>query len=495
MVVRRLLATVAAVAALGAGPAFAAKDTAVIGMQLEPPTLDPTAGAAAAIDEVTYANLFESLTRINEKGEVIPGLATSWTVSDDGLVYTFTLREGVTYQDGTPFDSADVKFSLERAKAPDSTNAQKGFFEPIASVETPDAKTVVVTLSHPDGLFLFNMGSGDATIVAPESAATNGTKPIGTGPFKFGEWVAGDHVTLVRNPDYVGPDQPKLNQVTFRFIADPAAEVAAVLSGDIDAFPTIGAPESLDQFKSDPRFVVEVGTTEGETVMGLNERRKPFDDIRVRRALAYAIDRQAVIDGAMYGYGTPIGSHFAPHNPAYVDLTGAYPYDPEKAKALLAEAGYPDGFSTTFTLPPPAYARRGGEIIQAYLAEVGVKVELIPVEWAQWIEQTFTGYDYDMTIVSHTEPLDIGIYARGLDYYFGYQSDAFNAIIDQLNATTDPAARSALYGEAQRKLSEDEPAVFLFQLAKTGVRAAGLQGLWVNNPIQANDVTAAYWAE
>jgi len=495
MGIRGMLAAAMLAAGLIATPALAAKDQAVIGMVLEPPNLDPTGGAAAAIAEVVYANLFEGLTRIDENGQVQPGLATEWKVSDDGLTYTFTLRRGTTFHDGTKFDSEAVKFSLDRARAADSTNPQKVFFEPIQSVDTPAADQVVITLSHPDGLFLFHLGQAAALIVAPNSAADNGTHPIGTGPFKFVEWVPGDHVTLERTDAYAG-DKPQLNRLIFRFVADPAAASAAVMSGDIDAFPNMPAPETLDQFKADPRFAVEIGTTAGETVMAVNQRRKPFGDVKVRRALAMAIDRQALIDGAMFGYGTPIGSHFAPYEAAYKDLTGAYPYDPAKAKALLAEAGYPDGFKATLKLPPPGYARRGGEIIQSQLAEIGVQVELVPVEWAQWLEQVFKGFDYDMTIVAHTEALDIDIYARGKDkYYFGYDNPAFDQVIQQLNSTVDPEQRKALYQQAQQILSDDEAAVFLFQLPKTGVRNAKLMGMWKNSPIAANDMTKAYWAE
>ncbi|NNG04339.1 MAG: ABC transporter substrate-binding protein, partial [Inquilinus sp.] len=156
MHVSRLLLAAAAVALI-VGPAEAAKNTAVIGMTLEPPHLDPTAGAAAAIDEVVYANVFESLTRIDETGQVLPGLATAWQVSGDGLTYVFTLRTGVMFHDGTDFDSADVKFSLDRARSEDSTNAQKGYFAAIAAVETPSPTEAVVRLTRPDGLFLFNM--------------------------------------------------------------------------------------------------------------------------------------------------------------------------------------------------------------------------------------------------------------------------------------------------------------------------------------------------
>ncbi|NBC33936.1 MAG: ABC transporter substrate-binding protein [Alphaproteobacteria bacterium] len=467
--------------------------TLILGQTLEPPHLDPTASAAAAIDELLYANVFEGLTRIDRDGRVVPGLAESWTVSPDGLTYTFQLRAGVTFHDGTAFDSADVAFSLDRARGPDSTNAQKAFFEPIAAVGTPAPDRVVVTLSRPDGLFLFHMAQGDAVIVAPESAATNRTRPIGTGPFRFAGWERGDRVELVRHPAYAGPADPALERVVFRFVSDPAAQSAAMLAGDLDAFPNILAPEALPLFAEDPRLDVVVGTTEGETIMAVNHRRPPFDDVRVRRALMHAIDREGVVAGAMFGYGTPIGSHFAPHHPAYVDLTGRYPYDPARAQALLVEAGYADGFSATLTLPPPAYARRGGEIIQAMLAPLGIRLELEPVEWAQWLETTFRGFDYDMTIIAHTEPLDIGIYARGTDYYFGYVSPAFDTVMAELQTTLDPAARNALFAEAQRILAEDAAAIFLFQLAKHGVHHADLVGLWENSPIQANDVTGVRW--
>ncbi len=487
-------AALAGVCALLATPALA-KDEIVVGMTLEPPHLDPTADAAAAIDEVVYANLFESLTRIDRTGAVVPGLAESWTVDGDGLTYRFALRDGVTFHDGTAFDSADVRFSLERAAAEDSTNAQKPFFEPIAAIDTPDPRTVVVTLDRPDGLFLFHMGWGDAAMVAPESAETNRTNPIGTGPYRFDERREGEWVRLARNPDFRDADAAAFERVTFRFITDPTAQVAALLAGDLDAFPNLLAPEALARLGEDDRFVVEVGTTEGETVLAVNHRRAPFADPRVRQALAHAIDRAALIEGAMFGYGTPIGSHFAPHHPAYVDYSQRYPHDPARARALLADAGLADGFDAVLTVPPPSYARRGGEIVQAQLAEIGVEVTLRQVEWPQWLEQTFYGFDYDMTIVSHTEPLDIAIYARGDEYYFGYTNALFDGVVEQLGATTDSEARYALYGEAQRILADDVAAVFLFQLAKHGVRDRRLQGLWVDSPVQANDLTAARWVD
>ncbi|MDH3661287.1 MAG: ABC transporter substrate-binding protein, partial [Alphaproteobacteria bacterium] len=393
------------------------------------------------------------------------------------------------------FDAEDVVFSFERAMAEDSTNAQKALFEPISSVVGDDGPNkVVVTLKRPTGHFLFNLGWGDAVIVAPESADSNKALPIGTGPFKFDNWVQGDRIELQRNPDYWG-EAVQLERATFQVVPDPAAAVAAMMAGDLDAFPNFPAPENMVQFEADPRFTVVIGTTEGETILAMNNGRPPLDDIKVRQAIAHAIDRQATIDGAMFGYGTPIGSHFAPHHPAYLDLTGKYPHDPEKAKALLAEAGHGDGLALTLRLPPPSYARRGGEIIAAQLAEVGIEAEILPVEWAQWLEQVFKGKDYDLTIVSHTEPMDIEIYSRGSDYYFDYQKPEFKALIEQLAETADAGARNEILVDAQTMLADDAVNAFLFQLAKHGVWDAKLEGLWENSPVQANDLTEVRWTQ
>lgn len=487
----RLTAATAALA-LAAGAALAAQDTITLGMVLEPPNLDPTAGAAAAIDEVVYANIFEGLTRFAPDGSVRPALAASWDVEDGARTYVFHLHEGVTFHDGTAMDAGDVKFSLDRARAEDSANAQKALFAGIEAVEVVDPLTVKVMLKAPDGNFPFNMAWGDAVIVAPESIGTEATKPVGTGPFRFVEWVQGDHVTLERNPDYWG-EPVALAKATFRFISDPTAAFAAMMAGDVDAFPNYPAPETLAQLAADPRFKVIVGTTEGETILAMNNRKPPLDDVRVREAIAHAINRQEIIDGAMFGYGTPIGTHFAPHNPDYVDLTALSAYDPERSKALLAEAGV-SGLKLRLALPPPTYARRGGEIIAAQLAAVGIETEISNLEWAQWLEQVFKGHDFDLTIVSHTEPADINIYARP-DYYFGYGTPEFVALMDKLNLTTDAAGRSAILKEAQEMIAKDYVNAYLFQLAQTGVANARIEGLWENAPTQANDLTAVHWAD
>ena len=473
--------------------AHAANTDITVAMQLEPPHLDPTSAAAGAIDSVLYSNVFEGLTRFMGDGSVVAGLAKSWDISDDGLVYTFILHDNVLFHDGSTMDAEDVQFSLNRARADDSTNAQKALFAGITDVSALDAATVVVTLDAPNGNFLFNLAWGDAIIVAPESIDGIKQAPIGTGAFKFANWVQGDKIELTRNDAYWGTPAV-LENVTFKFISDPTAAFASVMAEDVDAFVGFPAPENLPQFEADPRFQVLVGSTEGETILSTNNKMPPFDNVKVREALAHAIDRQAIVDGAMFGYGTPIGTHFAPHNPAYVDLTGSSAYDPELAKKLLAEAGFADGFETTLHLPPPSYARRGGEIIAAQLAQVGIKVQITNVEWAQWLETVFRGKDFCLTIVSHTEPMYIGIYANP-EYYFQYDNPAFQELMTNLNATTDPEARTALMGDAQRMISSDFVNGYLFQLAQLSVAKAGVQGLWTNAPTQATDLTAVSWAD
>ncbi|MDO5622128.1 MAG: ABC transporter substrate-binding protein [Paracoccus sp. (in: a-proteobacteria)] len=486
---RKFLTTVAV---LLAAPAWAAPDAVTLGMVLEPPNLDPTAGAAAAIDEITYANIFQGLTRFGPDGSILPDLARSWDVQDDGRTYLFHLQNGVKFHDGADFDASDVVFSLDRARADDSVNAQKALFAGIETVEAVDPQTVRVTLTAPDGGFPFKMAWGDAVIVDPASAANNATYPIGTGPFRFDQWRQGDRVDLSAFDGYWG-EKPRLARATFRFISDPTAAFAAMMAGDVDAFPLYPAPETLAQLGADPRFKVMTGTTEGETIIAMNNARPPLDDVRVRQAIAHAINRQDIIDGAMFGYGTPIGTHFAPHHPDYVDLTAQSAYDPDLSRKLLAEAGVSD-LTLRLALPPTPYARRGGEIVAEQLRAVGIKTQITNMEWAQWLDQVHKNADYDLSIISHVEPLDIGIYGRD-GYYFNYDSAGFRDLMARLDRAIDPTERSDLLRQAQKMLADDYVNVFLFQLAKTGVADARLEGLWENAPTPANDLSAVSWRD
>ena len=259
------LAVVAATSMMFVNPAAMAqskKDSAVIGMILEPTSLDPTSAPAAAIGEVVHYNILEGLTKINVDGSVTPLLAESWTMDADGKAFTFKLRKGVKFQDGAAFDSAAVKFSFERAKGEKSTNKAKGaVFNNIAHISTPDAHTVVLVLTNPDGNFLFRMGENTAVILHPNSADSAATKPIGTGPYKLENWAKGTAVTLNKWDGYRDAANVKLKKVTFRFINDSSAQVAALLAGDIDGMPRFQSPQSLKQFQTDKRFTVELGST------------------------------------------------------------------------------------------------------------------------------------------------------------------------------------------------------------------------------------------
>ncbi len=491
---RWMAACALAALALGAAaPAFAQhKDRVVLGMVLEPPGLDPTTAPAAAIGEIVHYNVLEGLTKINVDGTITPLLAESWSIDPDGKAYTFKLRHGVKFQDGEAFDSSDVKFSFERAKAPASTNkAKKAVFDNIARIDTPDPYTVVVLLNNPDGNFLFRMGENTAVILDPKSAPTAATHPVGTGPFKFASWAKGSSVTLEKFDGFRSAKSIALKRVTFRFINDPAAQVAALLAGDIDGMPRFGAPQSLKQFQSDARFKVEIGGTEGKTIVSINNTRKPFDDVRVRRAIAAAIDRKSIIDGAEEGYGAPIGSHMVPSDAGYIDLTKVNPYDPEKAKRLLKEAGVALPLQVTLTLPPPQYARKGGEIIAAELAKVGIEAKIENVEWAQWLSGAFKG-NYDLTVISHVEPLDFDRYGDP-KYYWHYDSPEYRNLLTKYNTTTDTKGRLAVLGDIQRKLADDSVNAFLFQLPQFDVHNKKLKGLWSSSPIFANDMAAVSW--
>ena len=468
-----------------------AQDQLILGVPLEPPNLDPTSGAAAAVDSIVYGNVFEGLTRITQSGDVAPALAESWEISPDGLVYIFHLRRGVSFHDGSTFDASDVKFSLDRALAPGSTNAQKALLSPIRQVEVLDPYTVKLSLGRPSGTLPYFLGWGDAAIVAQESAATNAVNPIGTGPFRFSNWRRGDSIRLDRNPGYWGA-AARLNSVVFKFISDPAAAFASMKAGDIDAFPNYPAPENIAEFKIDPNLKVVIGATAGKVIMAINNRRSPFNNRLVRVAISHAIDRDAVIDGAMFGFGQPIGSHYTRQSQAYVDLTERYPHDIELAKSLLAEAGYPDGFSASLRLPPRPYARRAGEVIVAQLSSIGIRLEIENLEWAQWLDQVFTRHEFDLTIIEHIEPMDFGIYARD-EYYFGYSSPEFKSLLTQFEIASDDLAKYDLLRRIQTKIADDAVNVFLLQSAQLGVWKSDLNGLWADTPIPANIAVSAWF--
>ncbi|MCF8466443.1 MAG: hypothetical protein K9G33_03495, partial [Sneathiella sp.] len=358
--------------------------------------------------------------------------------------------------------------------------------------ETPDADTVVIKLKEPNPQLLSQLGESTAVIVDPASDKTNATNPVGTGPYKFDSWTKGDSLKLSLADTYRDKKDIAIKKVTFQFIGDGAARFAALLSGDIDAADVPNEMLSNDALKED--FNILVGNTNGETILSTNNANPALSKLKVRQAIAHAINRKEIIDGAMYGYGTPIGSHFSPQDPDYVDLTNTYPYDPELSKKLLAEAGYPDGLELTLKLPPVEdYARKGGQIVASQLEKAGFKIKIINVDWAKWLDEVYKKKNYDLSIVSHVEPMDIGIYARD-GYYFNYKNSKFNDVIAQADSAVSMDDRSKLLKEAQKILAEDAVNGYLFELPRIIVVRKGLNGVWQDLPLFATDVARMSWS-
>lgn len=493
---RHLLSNAASLAALahlpGAALAQGRKDSLTLAMALEPPGLDPTAGAASAIAEITHYNLYETLTKINPDGTVSPLLAESWEISPDLRTYTFRLRKGVKFHNGEAFNAETARFSFLRAGAEKSTNKDKRTFATMEAVSAVDAHTLVIINKELDPDFLFLMGQATAIMVEPKSADTNATRPVGTGPYVLDNWVKGSSVSLKKWPEYRNAAAVKIPRASFRFISDPAAQVAALMAGDIDAFPRV-TPRSVAQFNGNAKFQVLVSGSRAKTILAINNKKKPLDDVRVRRAIAAAIDRKAVIQGAGDGYGAPIGSHYVPSAPGYVDTTGVNPYNPDKARALLKEAGITSPLELTITLPPPPYARQGGEVIAAMLAKVGINAKLQNVEWAQWLSGTFTNKNYDLTIISHVEPFDLGNFAKP-NYYWNYESPKFNELYTRYKNTARAPDRTKLIGDIQRLIADDCVHAFLYQPQWVTVANKNVRGLWKDMPVFVNDLSALSWA-
>ncbi len=466
------------------------------GLEGEPPGLDPTINPAAIIDRVVYNNLFEGLVKFNRDGKIVPALARKWDISQDGKVYTFYLERGVKFHNGQAFTAADVKYTLDLARDPENkTKTHKEYYKDIEKVEVVDQHAVRITLNTVNSMFFYDLARGDSVILPKDMQPEMKTQPVGTGPFRFKEWIKGDHVTLVKFAEYYRQGVPYLDEVIFKFIEDTPARNAALKAGDIDVIGWVASPETAVEFDKDPRLKVTSGVTTGDVIMSTNNSRKPFSDVRVRRAMAHAIDRKAILDGAMFGYGTPIGSHMSPINPNYVDLTWMYPYDPEKARKLLAEAGYPDGFDAVIKLPSIyQYSVRSGEIITDLFKKVGINLKIELIEWGQWIDRVYKNADYDLTVIGHVEAFDIGIYANP-EYYFRYDNPMFQEVIRRARGSADPGEQSRLYAIAQYILASDAVNGFLFEAPSLIAMREEVMGWWKDYPAIAHDVTEVWIAK
>lgn len=462
----------------------------VLCLSLEPTGLDPTRSPAASTAQVVHGNVFEGLTRIDERGNVQPLLAESWQVDALQQHWTFTLHRGVRFHDGRWLDASVVRFAFERAQAPSATNkSRKALFDNIARIDTPTPHTVVLHLHHPDGLLPFRLGESAAVVLHPESAALASHYPVGTGPYRLREWRKGWGVVLEAFPGHREASRVQIPQAQFRFLNDPDQQIAAVRAGEVDLlFNT--ATQTLHALRAQGPYQLAVGTSSGKGMLALNHRRKPLNDLRVRRAITHAIDRQRFVDTVLAGQGTAIGSHCSPSEAGYVHLAGLYPYDPARAQALLAEAGT-QGLALTLAQPPTPYARLGGPLIAECLAKVGIAVTLQPMDWAQWMAGPFRG-DFDLTLINHVEPYDVYMYGDPA-YYFGYDSPTYRELLARYAASPNARLRLRLFADLQRHLAQDAVNAWIFAARVTTVARKGLRGWWMNYPIQAHDLVSLYW--
>lgn len=478
------------------GPVYGG--TLRVAVPAEPPQLDPTTNAAAAIDQIVNHNIYEGLVVIDSKGNIVPGLAESWDISDDGLVYTFYLRKGVKFHDGHELTAADVIYTFERNRNPETGVPHPEYYATIESIEALDDYTVQFTLSKVTVQFLATLGLGDSVVLPNGAGEELKNQPNGTGPFKFVEWVAGDHITLERFEDYWQRDIPYLDEVVFKFIPDPSAALAALQAGDVDVVVRMDAAAALT-ISDTPGLKVVSGPQNLVQIMAINNSREPFNDVRVRRAIAYAINKDEVIQGSMFGYGTPIGSHLTPVSPYYIDLNWMYPYDPEKAQELLAEAGYAGGFEATLRLPQPyALHIKTGEIIADQLERVGIKLNLEIVEWGCWLEEVYRNADYDLTIIGHIGKMDPSADMSGYgpekpEYYFrrGWDNPWLDKLMELGVSTANFQERLKIYAIVQYIIAEEAVNYFIQDPHQLVGMAENVQGFEIF-PIYVADVTHVY---
>lgn len=481
---------------MGALPLSAAaqsnRNRVTLNIALEPDALDPTRFSASACGQVVLYNILEGLVKITESGAVEPLLAASWQIDASQRVYTFELQPQVRFHDGALLDADCVLFSFRRAQAPDSGNkARPSVFDNIERMTASGPLRLELVLRHPDPHFLFRLGEATAVILHPQTAHLAATRPIGTGPYAFVEWRAGHSVLMRRAATFRAVEQVAIESATFRFINDIEEQAYALERGEVDVFINF-ITHDLHRFYGDPRYQVLLGASSGKGLLAVNHRHPVLRDVRVRRALTRAIDRQAFVNTILQGKGSTIGSHFAPSDPGYLNLSNLHSYHPEMARQLLRQAGVQLPLELTLTALPVPYAREGAPMVADYLAKVGVRVRIVPVTWKEWLEHTFRG-DFDLTLVNHVEPLDHLIYTHP-GYYFGYDSPQFRQLAAQHAQSRNPRERQMLYASIQRFLAEDAANVWLFASQVGAVARKGLQGLWMNYPIFTHDLSALRWS-
>ncbi|MCU0260395.1 MAG: ABC transporter substrate-binding protein [Ilumatobacteraceae bacterium] len=455
----------------------------VVGAVLEPTNLDIISTAGAALDQVLLDNVYETLVTYAD-GAAAPGLAELPEVSEDGLTYTFTLQEGVTFHDGDPLTASDVVWSLEQSRG--ETAVAQFDLASVASVTAVDDATVEITLSERDNWLLFQL-SRRAGVVLNEGATDLQTTANGTGPFTLGQVVTGDSITLERFDGYWG-DPAGVAEVTFRYFTDPQAAVNALTAGEADMITGANA-NLIGDLVDDPEYEVIDGASDGEFTLGFNNRIAPFDDPAVRTALRQAIDKEGVLELAG-GYGQIIGGPVPPTDPWYTDLTSSAPFDPAAAQAAIEAAGVTQDGAWRLVWPnfyPIEYA----EFVATSLGDIGLEVEVVPVEFSVWLEQVFTNGDYEITAVLHVEPRDITNYANP-DYYWGYDSAEVQQLVGEARVAETEEESNTLLREASQVIAADSPVDWLLLFSDLVVASTDIEGYprdFTNARFDASNIT------
>ena len=464
-------------ASVSAGP-----DTLSVGFTAEPANFDFTRTDGAAIPQALLYNVYEGLVKLDADGHIVPLLAKSWTISPDRRTYDFQLQPNVRFSNGAPFTAEDVKFSLLRVKT-NWTISIKAAMDVVDHVDVVAPDHARVVLSKPSNGWLFSLTSRLGAMFSPTGVADLANKPIGTGPYEVASRRRGDSIVLKANPAYWGR-KPAYSTVVLKYIKDPTALNNALLSNGIDVISAITAPDSLPQFQGDDRFTVVQGTSNSEVTLAMNNARAPLNDVRVRQALTYAIDRKALLDTAWAGRGTLIGSMVPPTDPWYEDLAQVYPFDPAKARQLLAGMN----LNLRLRIPNLPYAISAAQVVQSQLADVGVRTTIEPLDFpAVWLKQVFTDHDYDLSIIQHVEARDITTFGRP-KYYWGYDSKRVQQLLADADSGT-PEQQIADMKQVARQINTDAAADWLFLFPNVIVAKAKVGGFVRNQVSESFDLT------
>ncbi len=463
--------------------------TLSVGATLEPASMDPWHVNAASIPQVLLYNVYETLVKVDSTGAIKPLLAQAWEVSPDRTTYTFHLNPAAKFASGAPVDAAAVVANINRlkgdAKIIETLRAQLAV---VAGAEASGTDQVRVTLTRPSIMWLYDMSSTLGMMLDPAFTGDLNTASAGSGPYAVKAHNQGDSVVLANNTNYWG-NPARFDEVTFRYSADPNPQVAAMLSGDLDVIANLQSPDALSQFADTTQFTTTAGTTNGEVVLGLNHDNKALAKLEVRQALTMAIDRRALIDTVWNGQGTLIGSMAVPTDPWYEDLSSTNAYDPEAAKTLLKEAGYPAGsLKLRLRVPVIPYAVKSAQFVASQLGDIGVKVTVEELEFNRWIDEVFTNGDYDMTIVGHVEARDLGKFANP-KYYWHYGDQEFAALYNAADQATSEEQGNELMKQAVKYLADDAAAIWLFALPNLVITKATITGAAQNATSLSFDLT------